>query len=31
MLHAVNKVTALMEEDASFAEDVTLIRRMLET
>ncbi len=31
VLHAVNKVTALMEEDPSFAEDVTLLRRMLET
>ncbi len=31
VLHAVNKVTALMAEDPSFAEDVTLIRRMLET
>lgn len=31
VLHAVNKVTALMEEDGAFAEDVTLLRRMLET
>ncbi|WP_207540361.1 chromosomal replication initiator protein DnaA [Sabulicella rubraurantiaca] len=31
VLHAVNKVTELMEADAAFAEEVTLIRKMLET
>ncbi|MFL1463106.1 chromosomal replication initiator protein DnaA [Roseococcus sp. DSY-14] len=31
VLHAVRTVTALMEEDSGFAEDVTLLRKMLET
>ena len=31
VLHAVNKVTELMQQDAGFAEDVTLLRKMLET
>ncbi|TCH98097.1 chromosomal replication initiator protein DnaA [Roseococcus sp. SYP-B2431] len=31
VLHAVNKITELMGEDPSFAEDVTLLRKMLET
>ncbi|WP_421992297.1 chromosomal replication initiator protein DnaA [Roseococcus sp.] len=30
VLHAVNKITELMGEDPSFAEDVTLLRKMLE-
>lgn len=30
VLHAVNKITELMAEDPSFAEDVTLLRKMLE-
>ena len=30
VLHAVNKITELMAGDASFAEDVTLLRKMLE-
>jgi chromosomal replication initiator protein len=30
VLHAVNKVTQLMQEDPAFAEDVTLLRKMLE-
>jgi chromosomal replication initiator protein len=30
VLHAVNKITELMGEDPAFAEDVTLLRKMLE-
>lgn len=30
VMHAVNRVTELMDQDASFAEDVELLRRMLE-
>ena len=30
VLHAVNKITELMAEDTSFAEDVMLLRKMLE-
>ena len=30
VLHAVNKITELMTEDPAFAEDVTLLRKMLE-
>jgi chromosomal replication initiator protein len=30
VLHAVNKITELMAEDPAFAEDVTLLRKMLE-
>lgn len=30
VLHAVNRITELMAEDPSFAEDVTLLRKMLE-
>jgi chromosomal replication initiator protein len=31
VMHAVGRVTALMETDAAFAEDVELLRRMLES
>ena len=31
VLHAVHKITSLMQEDPAFAEDVTLLRKMLET
>ncbi|MDN6713832.1 MAG: chromosomal replication initiator protein DnaA [Acetobacter sp.] len=31
VMHAVNRVTELMERDAAFAEDVELMRRMLES
>jgi len=31
VLHAVQKITSLMQEDPAFAEDVTLLRKMLET
>jgi chromosomal replication initiator protein len=31
VLHAVQKITSLMHEDPAFAEDVTLLRKMLET
>ncbi len=30
VLHAVNKITELMQEDPTFAEDVSLLRKMLE-
>ncbi|MCU0943814.1 MAG: chromosomal replication initiator protein DnaA [Rubritepida sp.] len=30
VLHAVNKITQLMQEDPAFAEDVSLLRKMLE-
>jgi len=30
VLHAVNKITELMQEDPAFAEDVSLLRKMLE-
>jgi chromosomal replication initiator protein len=30
-MHACNKVCELMERDAAFAEDVELLRRMLES
>ena len=30
-MHAVAKVQELMQQDAGFAEDVELLRRMLET
>jgi chromosomal replication initiator protein len=30
-MHAVSRVTELIERDASFAEDVELLRRMLES
>ena len=30
VMHAVNRVTELMDQDTSFAEDVELLRRMLE-
>ena len=30
-MHAVSRVTELMERDAGFAEDVELLRRMLES
>jgi chromosomal replication initiator protein len=31
VLHAVQRITALMQEDPAFAEDVTLLRKMLES
>jgi chromosomal replication initiator protein len=31
VLHAVQKITSLMQEDPAFAEDVALLRKMLET
>lgn len=31
VMHAISRVTELMEKDVSFAEDVELLRRMLET
>jgi chromosomal replication initiator protein len=30
-MHAVARVAELMQQDAAFAEDVELLRRMLET
>jgi chromosomal replication initiator protein len=30
-MHAVSRVTELMERDTAFAEDVELLRRMLES
>ena len=31
VMHAVSRITELMERDVSFAEDVELLRRMLES
>ena len=31
VMHAISRVTELMEKDTAFAEDVELLRRMLET